>query len=157
MPFESRVDVEVYRGNEWVLTADVVWTSPQFGTITVPRGYITDFASTPQFLHALPWFDPSREGRAAAVVHDYLYCSHRHSWTDIDHDVVYGHAESRAWCDNVLYAALIDGEMELRLAKAYWLGVRAGGWLYWSKRGDGLQGEDFVGPDYFNPSGHAAL
>lgn len=149
MPFKSRVDVEVYQANEWVLTADVIWTSPRFGTITAPRGFVTDFASTPQLMHALPWFDPSREGRSAAVIHDYLYCSHRHSWTDVNQDHVYSHAQSRAWCDHVLLEALQDGGMNRELAEMYHFGVRIGGWLAWAKRGDGLNDDDFVASDYF--------
>lgn len=149
MPFKTRVDVEVYQANEWALTADVVWTSPRFGTVTAPRGFVTDFASTPQFMHALPWFDPSREGRAAAVIHDLLYCSHRHSWTDVSQDHVYSHAQSRLWCDHVLLEALQDGGMSRGLAQAYFWGVRLGGSIPWARRGDGLADDDFVPEDYW--------
>lgn len=153
MPFKTRVDVEVYRQNEWVLLDDVIWTSPRFGTIVAPRGFVTDFASTPQFMHAFPWFDPTREGRAGAVIHDYLYCSHRHSWTDVEQDHVYSHAQSRAWCDHVLLEALQDAGMAPRLAKTYWAGVRLGGCIPWAKRGDGLNDDDFVTADYWTQQG----
>lgn len=162
MPFRTRVDVEVYDGHpgEWVVLSDVIWESPAFGTITVPRGFVTDFASTPQFMHALPWFDPTREGRYAALPHDYLYCSHRHSWIDVAdakaRGQVWTHAESRLWCDNALRAALVDSGMSPRLAWWYWLGVRAGGGLPWSKRGDGLNDEDFVPPTYWPAAAVAA-
>lgn len=148
MPFHTRVDLEVYRGNLWVVTQPIIWSNPKFDVITVPKGFVTDLASTPQIMHAFPWFDPSREGRGAATIHDFLYCSHRHLWID-SADHVYEHAQTRWWCDSVLFNALLDTEVSHLLAQMYYFGVRAGGWLYWSKRGAGLGEEDFVPDKYW--------
>lgn len=156
MPFLTSVDLRPYRKNDWVVLADVVWTDPKFGTIIIPRGYITDLASTPQILHALPWFDPSGEGRWGSLPHDYLYTSHRLSWIDVASNHVYGHAEPRLWCDQVLRQALIDGGMSASLAEAYFLGVRVGGWWPWDHGGDGLQDDDFVPPGYWDEPPAAA-
>lgn len=150
MPFLTRIDLSPYRRNEWVVLKDIIWTHPDFGTVTVPRGFITDLASTPQIMHGLPWFDPSGEGRWGALPHDYLYASHRLNWTDVENGHVFGHAEPRSWCDRVLRQALIDGGMSWRLAQAYYLGVRLGGWWPWDRRGDGLQDEDFVPQSYWD-------
>jgi hypothetical protein len=42
-------------------------------TLTVPAGFVTDFASVPRALTG--WFPPSGPWAKAAVVHDYLYAS----------------------------------------------------------------------------------
>src|SRR5256885_1980911 len=131
MPFLTPIDLRPYRNNTWVVLSKIVWTHPDFGTITIPHGFITDLASTPQILHSLPWFDPSGEGRWGALPHDYLYTSHRLQWRDVADGEVWGHAETRLWCDRVLRQALIDGGMSPWLAQAYFLGVRLGGWLPW--------------------------
>lgn len=157
MPFLTRVDLEVYQGKKWVVLADIVWTDPKFGTIVIPREFITDLASTPQIMHAMPWFDPSGEGRYGSLPHDYLYASHRLNWQDVGDDSVFSHAETRAWCDAVLYQALTDGGMSPRLARAYWMGVRIGGWMAWNKRGDGLAEQDFVPDSYWRAAAMAHL
>lgn len=153
MPFHTRADLEVYRDNLWVVTQPLIWSNPKFDVITVPKGFVTDLASTPQIMHAIPWFDPAREGRAGAIVHDFLYCSHRHSWTD-SADHVYEHAQSRLWCDSVLRTALIDCGVSPSVAYAYFAGVRMGGWVYWGQRGDGLNQDDFVPEKYWLVEGN---
>lgn len=49
---------------------------------TVPRGFVTDFASVPRFLWWL--FPPYGKHTRAAVVHDWLYSSHVTSRADAD-------------------------------------------------------------------------
>lgn len=53
----------------WVLTEDLVWTG-ETDTIVVPAGFVTDFATSPRFLHWL-WL-PYGAYTRAAVLHDYL-------------------------------------------------------------------------------------
>jgi hypothetical protein len=52
-----------------VLTEDLVWTG-ETQTFTVPAGFVTDFATSPRFLHWL-WL-PYGAYTRAAVLHDYL-------------------------------------------------------------------------------------
>lgn len=57
-------------GRNWTLDASFVYDS-SVGPITVPAGFVTDFASVPKLLwNILPPF--GRYGKAA-IVHDYLY------------------------------------------------------------------------------------
>lgn len=57
-------------GKHWELTEDFSW-SDDCDVITVPTGYITDFASVPRLF----WLFFPRYGKytKAAVIHDYLY------------------------------------------------------------------------------------
>lgn len=59
-------------GLQWVLMADFRYQS-DIGdvTITVPKGFITDFASIPRQLWAL--FPPWQRYGAAAIIHDHEY------------------------------------------------------------------------------------
>ena len=55
-------------------------------TITIPEGYITDFASIPRFFH--PYITPHDIYNKAAVVHDYLCdtngCHGRYNKEEVD-------------------------------------------------------------------------
>lgn len=57
----------------WVLMEDMVYRIGTTGvTITVPMGFVTDFASIPRTLWSLG-LSPHGQYSRAAVVHDYLY------------------------------------------------------------------------------------
>lgn len=59
----------------WRLDAPLVYQSDVAArTITVPAGFVTDFASVPRI--PVAWYVAGGEGNKAAVVHDYLYTSH---------------------------------------------------------------------------------
>ena len=95
----------------WRVTAPLVYQSDVAGkTITVPVGFLTDFASVPR----LPfiWLVAGDCGHEAAVVHDWLYASH-----EVDRkmaDLVFGEALE------------VSGQPTWR-AMLMWLGVRVGG------------------------------
>lgn len=115
--------------DEWVVCDPLVWLL--VGTdrrLVVPAGFITDLASIPRPFR--PFLSPTGKSRRAAIAHDYLYSSNQ--W-------------SRADVDQFLRLALITEGMGEVQARIYWLGVRAGGWLYYNKRKAGLTTEDFSG------------
>lgn len=70
MPFTTPLQVESLPGRWWRLTAKLVYVGKK-ESFTVPDGFVTDFASTPQ------WFEGvvPRDGTyiKAAVLHDWLY------------------------------------------------------------------------------------
>jgi hypothetical protein len=69
----SEVAVRAYHGRPgYWRTLDIVdYETPEKEIITVPRGFVTDFASIPRvFWNVLP---PFGRYTAAAVIHDYLY------------------------------------------------------------------------------------
>jgi hypothetical protein len=85
-------------------------------TITVPKGFVTDYASVPHipFVYEIL----GGIGKKPAVAHDYLYGS-------VCAPTL--RALGRAWADRVLYAGLIAQRVETWKAWMIWIGVRAGG------------------------------
>ncbi|ROL75572.1 DUF1353 domain-containing protein [Pseudomonas vranovensis] len=60
----------------WFLTRTIGWTPDQpdeiaYNPVNVPRGFVTDFASTPRLFWAL--LPPDDRYTYPAIVHDYLY------------------------------------------------------------------------------------
>jgi hypothetical protein len=75
MPFQNEIDVEQLPGNDrlWKLTKPLVYISLLTAeAITVPTGFVTDFASIPGWVAVD--FDIAQR---AAVVHDWLYQTHK--------------------------------------------------------------------------------
>ena len=69
--FSTELDVRWDRKTgDWVLLADLVWTGLDGDVVRVPKGFHTDFASTPRILQSL--FPPTGAWTKAAVVHDWL-------------------------------------------------------------------------------------
>ena len=88
--------------------------------IIVPVGFVTDFASVPQFLW---WWLPywGKYGKAA-VLHDFLYQSH------CCHLFLKG---TRKEADKIFYEAMIVGGTPQRRAYLMYLAVRLFGWIGW--------------------------
>jgi hypothetical protein len=73
-------DVQAAMGNRptwheyktWILTGPAVWYDKDLGYITVPKGFMTDFASIPWVFR---WWQTGSVGpqRIASYFHDYMY------------------------------------------------------------------------------------
>lgn len=85
---------------------------------TVPKGFITDFASIPRVLW--PVFNPNEiKVIPPAILHDYLYyCPN---------------GISRAEVDSIFYSSLIDNLVNPVKAYTYYLAVRLWGWQFFNK------------------------
>lgn len=114
--FTTALDLRDYVPNEWVVLAPLRWREDG-RDLVVPRGFITDLASVPRPLRGL--LDVNGRSRKAAVLHDYGYCL---QWA------------SREEIDALFRRALIAEGMHPAVARTYWLGVWAGGWIYWARR-----------------------
>jgi len=107
-----------FREPIYYLTAPISWTpnpgQEKYSAVTVPTGFVTDFASIPRlFCSLLP---PDGEYAYAAVVHDFLY------WTQ---------ARSRDEADEVLKLAMEDFEIGPVTVNAIYGAVRVGGQAAW--------------------------
>ena len=95
--------------------------------ITVPVGFVTDFASIPwlfwQFLPA--W---GRYGKAA-VVHDYLY---QHHMIQVSENLYFTFSRDQA--DDIFHEAMLVENTRHWKAKLMWLAVRLCGWLAWRRK-----------------------
>lgn len=91
------------------------WVNEDGECLTVPVGFITDFASIPKgFRDRLPAF---REYAPAAVVHDYLYTTHN--------------IQSRLTADRMFLKAMKDCGTPLKGRLAMFLAVRLFGRGAW--------------------------
>ena len=82
--------------------------------ITVPAGFITDFASIPWVFWS--WLPAWGKYGKAAVIHDYLYQNH---------------LLSRRMADLIFYEAMLVGKTKKWKAKLMYLAVRIWGGLTW--------------------------
>lgn len=86
------------------------------GLITVPAGFVTDFASIPAIIW--PILPPIGAYDKAAVVHDWFYVNN---------------GCTRAEADGVLKQGMRDLGVNGFKLQLIWLGVRSGGWVPWGK------------------------
>lgn len=104
-------------GKNWRLVQDFAYQSDLLGqTITVPAGFLTDFASTPQAL----WSDLPPYGvyGPATVLHDYAY------WEKFC---------SRDQADALLFEAMGVLGVDSRRKWLIFEGVRVGGQVGWDE------------------------
>lgn len=118
--------------------------------VTVPRGFITDFASVPRLAQLLPGFNRTEASANAAVLHDWSYCCRGEL---VVTDAVFGNGEqlrlTRQECDQLLYEGLIASGYSRVVAWLFYSAVRVGGWIHWNRRKDGLDmTNDFVPADF---------
>lgn len=87
--------------------------------IRIPSDFTSDLASVPRLLR---WIFP-RNGRwtPAALVHDYLYCSH--AVLDI----------RRKDADKIFLLLMLAYNVTPSISYIFYLSVRCFGWLYWNK------------------------
>lgn len=100
-------------GRRWFLRQPLVWRD-EFGEVTVPAGFVTDFASVPRLVWAFisPW---GKHGKAA-VLHDYLYWMREGARVDAD----------------ALFLRVMRhcGQIFV-IRRSMWLAVRLFGWIAW--------------------------
>lgn len=98
--------------DRWRVATTFRYQSDLGGLITVPKGEVTDFASTPQLVWA--FFPKSGLWDGAALVHDMTYRLH---------------SFSRKKCDEVFLEALeVLNVSSWKRYTMYWA-VRLGGWV----------------------------
>ena len=121
--FVTDLDVSLVddRENEgrgcWRLHFDLIYQSDVAGiTVTVPAGFMTDFASVPRL--PLAFMLAGDTCHEAAVIHDYLYRTKPHPTT-------------REIADKILREAAIVTGIPAWRAQMVYLGVRIGGAFTW--------------------------
>lgn len=74
--FYTTLDARSLNDDYWELIGSLKYDSKVYGDlITVPTGFVTDFASVPKWL-PIAYAMLKNVGKQAAVVHDYLYQKH---------------------------------------------------------------------------------
>lgn len=105
----------------FVLDPGVTWTpnpdnGPQYSTVRVPDGFVTDLASIPPAL--FPVLRADGDYAHAAIVHDYLY------WTQ---------RTSREYADDVFRIAMRDLEVQSAVIRSIHFAVRTFGQSSWDE------------------------
>lgn len=80
VPVQNYIPPPIYQqfagGENWVVYDSLVWEILETPfSITIPRGFVTDLASSPRW--AWRFYSPNGTYSKAAIIHDYLY------WTQI--------------------------------------------------------------------------
>jgi hypothetical protein len=108
-----------FREPIYFLTAPIYWTpnraQERYKPVTVPPGFVTDFASIPRIFWSV--LRPDGEYAYAAVVHDYLY------WTQ---------TRSREEADDILKMAMEDFEVGTATIKTIYGAVHLAGKGAWN-------------------------
>lgn len=108
---------------DWQLCQPFSYVTPDMHLITVPKGFITDFASVPRLLRTI--YESSGGYSHASVIHDYLYVG----------GAVSGKKDiTRKDADQIFYDAMRASGVPKRRAYLLWAAVRAGGFRAWQKR-----------------------
>ncbi|MEQ1861883.1 MAG: DUF1353 domain-containing protein [Chthoniobacteraceae bacterium] len=92
--------------------------------ITVPAGFVTDYASVPGPLQSFAG-KIGRQNRAA-ILHDWLYHTRGIPRLGAIPDTL-----TRAECDRIFRDVMKADGVSWRLRWRMWLGVRLGGWAAW--------------------------
>lgn len=103
------------------VTADRLWT------ITVPAGFVTDYASIPRPLWLV--IPPRGKYNRAAIIHDFLYQA-------APRDARTGDRCTWTTADAILREACANLEVRATQRWTIWLGLRAGGWVTWKRYRD---------------------
>jgi hypothetical protein len=104
-------------GKFWFLHEDLEYELLKTGiVITVPTGFVTDFASVPRPVWAV--FPPWGKYGPPAVVHDFLY------WDQ---------SCSRKQADRIMALAMKESRVRHWNVHAFYMVLRAWGWIAWNK------------------------
>ena len=124
-PLDTRKLGKGPRGRStYKLLAPLVYVSDALAsTITVPAGFITDYASVPRL--PLVFLVTGDKAHEAAVIHDWLYTTHAHEGREV----------SRELADRVFREAVAVAEESATLAGLMYAGVRLGGAGAWDAAG----------------------
>jgi len=109
------------RSDYFRLVEDFRYEHP-LGTILVPKGFDTDFASIPAIFRVV--LSPTGSYRKAAVIHDFMYWFRTLG--------AGGPPLSREIADTVFYDAMTDEGVSGPLRAVVYRGVRVGGWAAWA-------------------------
>jgi hypothetical protein len=120
---------------KWVVWEDCFWEDPVFGRVKLPVGFITDLASTPQFIRSSADFDPTGISRLPAAFHDGAYAR------------LWGWTKDKA--DLFLRAALIVSGATPEIAEMYYQAVNLFGALAWADDAGALETQDFDTPAHY--------
>ncbi len=119
LPPASVMTRDFVNGTDFIVAEDYRWSIGHSGQVlTVPAGFVTDYASIPQPLHSV-MRQYGRHNRAA-VIHDWLY------WSQVC---------TRDQADNLMMIAMKELRVKKSRRKLIYRGVHHGGKGAWASNG----------------------
>jgi hypothetical protein len=119
----------------WTVWQDATWQDAKYGRVVLPRGFLTDLASTPQFLRAFGEFDPTGISRRPAAFHDGAYAR------------LFGWDKDKA--DSFLRDAMLSEGAAADVAERFYQGVHIFGQSHWDDDAGAIAGKDFDTQEHF--------
>jgi hypothetical protein len=108
-------------GHRFELTDTFIVTVPKYGTLYIPEGFYTDYASVPRIFHNI--ISPVGKSRRAAVLHDFLYYAQTFNNKPI----------LRREADKLFYEALKACKVNIFIAWNMYQAVKFCGFMAWNK------------------------
>ena len=132
--FVTDLSVSPQGGRIWKVTTPFTyerWCRGSRDRITVPMGFLTDFASIPLWRFLFWWLPMWAKYNKAAVLHDWLYQTH--SWRYLNLNKGGFEAITRKEADYIFYEAMLVAFRHHRSRRVvarleYWA-VRCFGWM----------------------------
>ena len=134
--FLTPLTLEYVDGRFWKLTSAFTYHlgAPDGAeSVTLPVGFLTDFASVPRLLW--PLLPPTGTYGKPAVIHDWLY-QKRYVLVEVgfnSHAVQVPRSIDRSEADSVLLEAMWVLGVGSLARWAVYAGVRLGGWITWNR------------------------
>ena len=119
MAFLTDLCLKALTPDLWALESPLIWEDADRGRITIPAGFITDLASVPHWVDAIPFLDRTGRSRRPGALHDGIYAL--------------GRIRGKDWADHTLEAACLAEGMHPRQARCYYLGVHWFGASSWAQ------------------------
>lgn len=115
--------LEYLDGRSWSLVQPFGHATKAGHGVTVPAGFVTDFASVPRIFWRVigppVGAGPGAAYGRAAVLHDYLYANPG--------------KRTRKFCDELFFEVMVADEVSPARRWLMWAGVRLGGWRPWNR------------------------
>ena len=121
--YTKKLVVSPYGDRQWILNEPFAYYTDIMGQrthIMVPKGFITDFATTPRFIWSL--YPPIGRYSKAALLHDYLY-------VEFDKSTF----KNRKTCDLIFKEAMKVSGVDWLTRNIFYWSVRIFGKFYWDK------------------------
>jgi hypothetical protein len=129
------------RPDLFYLLGDLIWEDSAV-TITVPAFFISDMASVPHWLDAVPFLDRTGLSRRPGLAHDALYSL--------------GREKGKDWCDRMLQAFCLAEGMNAFQAACYYRGVQMFGQSSWDSDARAGTYGAISGGDFFTEDAYRA-
>jgi hypothetical protein len=117
--FTKELKVTPYKGSKWILTEPFAYytylPTGKKDFIIVPKGFITDFASSPRILWSI--FPPFGRYTKASVLHDFLYSIRFRN--------------NRKLCDDIFLEAMQVLKVDIVTRTLFYVSVRLFGAKHW--------------------------